>query len=141
MSDIRKTAHVALPIDAVFDLVETVEDYPKFLPWCVAATVLSRNDTEVSARITVGYGNLRFEVVTRNPMRRPVFMAIHLEKGPFPRFHGEWHLSRLGVDACKIEFALRYGFENPVIAALAGPVRADGRHPGRRFRSPHGPGS
>ena len=49
-------------------------------------------------------------------------MAIHLEKGPFPRFHGEWHLSRLGVDACKIEFALRYGFENPVIAALAGPV-------------------
>ncbi len=122
MNDIRKSADVAFPIDDVFDLVEAVEHYPEFLPWCAAATVLSRNDTEVSARITVGYGDLRFDFVTRNPMRRPEFMAIHLEKGPFRRFEGEWHLSRLGVDACKIEFALRYEFENLVIAALAGPV-------------------
>ncbi len=122
MNDILKSAHVAFPIADVFDLVEAVERYPEFLPWCAAATVLSRNDTEVSARITVGYGDLRFHFVTRNPMRRPEFMAIHLEEGPFRQFEGEWHLSRLGVDACKIEFALRYEFENPVIAALAGSV-------------------
>ncbi len=153
MNDIRKSAHVAFPIDDVFDLVEAVEEDPEFLPWCAVATVPSRNDTEVSARITVGHGNLHFDFVTRNPIRRPEFMAIHPEKGPFRCIEGDCHLSRLGVDACKIEFALRYELENPLIAALAGPVfrqmvdtlvdafvrRADQVHGGQAAAHPQAP--
>jgi ribosome-associated toxin RatA of RatAB toxin-antitoxin module len=49
-------------------------------------------------------------------------MAITLERGPFRRFDGDWHLTPLAPDACKIEFALRYDFDSQVLARLAGPV-------------------
>ena len=150
MSEIRKSARVAFPIEDVFDLIEAAEHYPEFLPWCATAKVLSRDDNEVSARIAVGYGGVQFDFVTRNPIRRPEFMAIHLEKGPFRQFEGEWRLSRLAGNTCEIKFALRYEFENAVMATLAGPVferiantlvdafvrRADQVYGGRTAREP-----
>ena len=106
----------------MFDLIEAAEHYPVFLPWCAAATVLARDESTVSARIAIDYHGARFQFVTRNPKRRPEFMAIHLEQGPFRHFEGEWRLARLAAAACKIEFCLRYEFQSAVTARLAGPV-------------------
>ena len=122
MNEIRKSALVAIPIERMFDLIEGAEHYPQFLPWCGGATILARDETVVRARITVDYHGARFDFVTRNPKRRPQFMAIHLEHGPFRHFEGEWRLARLTPAACKIEFCLRYEFESLVMATLAGPV-------------------
>jgi hypothetical protein len=48
-------------------------------------------------------------------------MSIRLERGPFRRFEGEWRLVPLGPAGCRIEFEMRYDFNN-AIARLAGPV-------------------
>ena len=120
--EVRKTALVPYPAEGIFDLIEAAEHYPAFLPWCAGATVLARDEDVVSARIVVDYHGVRFNFVTRNPKRRPEFMAVHLEQGPFRHFEGEWHLRQLAVDACKIEFCLRYEFRSAVMARLAGPV-------------------
>ena len=122
MNEVRKSALVAFPVEGMFDLIEAAENYPMFLPWCAAATVLTRDDSVVSARIAIDYHGARFNFVTRNPKRRPEFMAIHLEQGPFRHFAGEWRLARLAQDACKIEFSLGYEFQSTVMARLAGPV-------------------
>ena len=106
----------------MFDLIEAAEHYPAFLPWCAAATVLERDDRVVVADIHVNYRNIRLDFTTRNPKRRPDFMAITLERGPFRRFDGDWHLTPLATAACKIEFALRYDFATPILDRLAGPV-------------------
>ncbi len=122
MNEVRKTALVAFPAERMFDLIEAAEHYPAFLPWCAGATVLARDDDVVSARIDVDFHGVRFQFVTRNPKRRPEFMAIELEQGPFRQFGGEWHLVRLADEACKIEFFLHYEFDSALMAALAGPV-------------------
>ena len=122
MNEIRKSALVAYSAERIFDLIEAAEHYPEFLPWCAAATILMRDEETVSARITIDYHGVRFHFATRNPKRRPDFMAIHLEQGPFRHFQGEWHLMRLADDACRIEFALRYEFNNAVTSKLAGRV-------------------
>jgi len=106
----------------MFDLIEAAEHYPDFLPWCSEATVLKRDEDVVSARITVDYHGVRFHFVTRNPKRRPEFMAIRVEQGPFRHFEGEWQLAPLATAACKVEFFLRYEFQSAVMAKLAGPV-------------------
>ena len=106
----------------MFDLIEAAEHYPEFLPWCSEATVLSRDEDVVSARIKVDYHHVRFHIVTRNPKRRPEYMSIRAEQGAFRHFEGEWRLAPLGEAACKIEFFLRYEFQSAVMARLAGPV-------------------
>ena len=120
--DVRKTVLVGHSAERMFDLIESCEHYPDFLPWCSGATVVSRDDGTVVADITVNYHGVRFEFRTRNPKRRPTWMAIYLERGPFRRFEGVWDLTPLAADGCRIDFALHYDFESTAMAKLARPV-------------------
>ena len=49
-------------------------------------------------------------------------MAIRLEHGPFRRFDGEWNLTPLAADGCRIDFVLRYDFKRGITGKLAAPV-------------------
>ena len=120
--EVRRSALVAHSAVDMFDLIEGAEHYPAFLPWCAGATILSRDDALVRADIDVAWHGVSFRMTTRNPKRRPEWLAFQLERGPFRRFEGEWHLRALAPDACKVEFALRYelgGALMPLVAAAA----------------------
>jgi ribosome-associated toxin RatA of RatAB toxin-antitoxin module len=119
---VHRSALVTQPATLLFDLIEAAEDYPLFLPWCAGATIVCRDDDVVSADIKVRYAGLNFEFRTRNPKRRPEYMAIHLERGPFRYFEGEWKLRVLEPSACKVEFTVDYEFETPLLTRVAGPV-------------------
>jgi len=122
--EVRRSALIGYSAARMFDLIEAAEHYPAFLPWCARAVIVERDDAVVVARIGVDYHGARFEFTTRNPKRRPEWMAITLERGPFRRFEGEWNLSALAPAACRIEFALRYEFASAIVGTLAGPVFA-----------------
>jgi ribosome-associated toxin RatA of RatAB toxin-antitoxin module len=120
--EVRKSALVVHSAAQMFDLIEAAEHYADFLPWCTGATILERDETVVVARIAVKYRGVGFSFTTRNPKERPHWMAIRLENGPFREFEGEWRLSELAPDACKIEFALRYEFDHRLVGKIAAPV-------------------
>ena len=120
--EVHKSALVAQTAEHMFDLIEAAEHYPQFLPWCSAATILERTDDVVVARIAINYRGVKLDFVTRNPKRRPEWMAVDLEQGPIRRFAGDWQLRPLQDLGCKIEFRLRYEFANAVMARVAGPV-------------------
>ena len=117
--EVRRSALVAHPVEAMFDLIEHAERYPEFLPWCAGATILSRDDALVRADIDVAWHGVRFRMTTRNPKRRPEWLAFQLEHGPFRRFDGEWHLKALAPAACKVELSLRCEFGGPLVGRLA----------------------
>lgn len=121
---VQRTALVARPAAQLFDLIEAAEHYPAFLPWCESAHIVARDDEMVSADIRVRFHGLAFEMRTRNPKRRPTFMAIHLERGPFKRFLGEWKLTQLGTIGCKVDFSLDWEFDSALVSHAAGPVFA-----------------
>ena len=120
--EIRRSALIGRPAASTFDMIEAAEQYPEFLPWCADAVILARDASVVVARLTLNYHGLHFDLTTRNPKRRPHWMAIHLERGPFRRFEGEWRVVELAADACKIEFTLHYEFDNALVGKLAGRV-------------------
>jgi ribosome-associated toxin RatA of RatAB toxin-antitoxin module len=119
--EISRRLLVPYSAERMFDLIEAAEHYPRFMPWCAGATIVLRSAEVVVADIVVAHRGVRFEFRTRNPKRRPGAMSIRLERGPFRRFEGEWRLSPLGSDGCRIEFEMRYDF-NSTLARLAGPV-------------------
>ena len=120
--EVRRLLLVPHPAERMYDLIEGAEHYPTFLPWCAAATVLARTDEEVAARVTVEVRGVHFQFVTRNRKRRPTWMGLGLEEGPFRRFEGEWNLAPLGDAGCRIDFALRYDFESALMRRIAGAV-------------------
>jgi ribosome-associated toxin RatA of RatAB toxin-antitoxin module len=106
----------------MFDLIEAAEDYPAFVPWCAGATILARDDSVVVAIIRFSYHSVGFDFTTRNPKQRPHSMRVTQERGPFRRFEGDWRLTELAPDACRIEFALGYEFANPLLGRAASPI-------------------
>ena len=120
--EVRRTALVIHSAERMFDLIEAAEHYPVFLPWCASAQILQRDEQVVAARIEVAYLGARFGFTTRNPKRRPEWMAIGLEEGPFKRFDGSWQLRDLPPLGCRIEFVLRYDFSSTTMGRLASPV-------------------
>ena len=119
---IHRTALVAHPAAHVFDIIEAAEHYPAFLPWCAGATILERSDELVSARIEIAWRGVRFGFVTRNPKRRPEWMSITMQEGPFREFLGEWTLTPLASWGCRVEFSLSYEFDRGLVGTMAGPV-------------------
>jgi ribosome-associated toxin RatA of RatAB toxin-antitoxin module len=120
--DINKSILVPHPAERMFDLIDSAEGYPAFLPWCAGATILERDERVLRAIITIDWRGVRFSLTTRNPKRRPAWMAIHLEDGPFRRFDGEWMLRPLSDTGCRIDFRLGYDFDSAVMRRVARPV-------------------
>lgn len=122
MPAVRKSAIVAASPEALFRLVDAVEDYPQFLPWCRATEVLSRDEAHTHARIHVDYHGLRLQFATRNRKEPPAWMHLAFSEGPFDRFGGHWHFLPLGEEGCRAELTLDYAFSSRAAEAVAGPV-------------------
>ncbi len=120
--DVRKSALVGHSAETMFDVIEAAEHYPDFLPWCAGAVIIARDAAEVVADLVVDFHGIRFGFRTRNPKRRPEWMAIHLERGPFRHFDGVWQLTPLSTDGCRVDFALHYDFDSAPMSTLARPV-------------------
>jgi len=119
---VEKTLLVPYSAEVMFRLVDTVEDYPLFLPWCGGAEVLARDAVTTKARIDIHYRGIRQSLVTTNTKQECQFMTIELVSGPFQSLTGHWRFMPLAEQGCKIEFRLNYVFSNKVLEKLIGPV-------------------
>jgi ribosome-associated toxin RatA of RatAB toxin-antitoxin module len=120
----RVTKSVLVPFSAglMFELVDRVELYPQFLPWCGGAHVLALRDDGKTARIDIDYHGVKAHFTTDNANRPPEAIVVTLVDGPFRHLHGEWRFHTLAEEACKVEFELAYEFTTHVLEKVVGPV-------------------
>jgi ribosome-associated toxin RatA of RatAB toxin-antitoxin module len=122
MAVVHKSVLLGYSAEQMFALVERVEDYPKFLPWCGGVKVLERADDRLIATIAINYHGLKHSFTTENINNRPTSMKMTLVEGPFKHLDGLWTFKPLRDDACKIEFNLHYEFSSKILEQLIGPV-------------------
>lgn len=122
MAQVEKSVLVAHPPERMFELVDRVEDYPLFLPWCGGTTLQSRDAHSTVATIHIAYMGIRQSFTTENAKEAPRFMHIRLLDGPFSKLEGDWRFVPLGDDACKIELRLDYTFSSRMLEAVLAPV-------------------
>ena len=106
----------------MFDLVDRVERYPEFLPWCGGSHVIEEHPGGKTARIDIDYHHIKAHFTTDNVNRVPESIIVTLRHGPFRHLHGEWRFLPLSDDACKVEFELAYEFATHVLEMAVGPV-------------------
>lgn len=122
MAVVQKNVLVSYSAEQMFALVEKVEDYPLFLPWCGGVSVAERTDHHLKATLSINYHGIKQSFTTQNVNSPPRTMEMHLVDGPFKQLHGYWTFTALRSDACKIEFDLRYEFSSKILEHLIGPV-------------------
>ncbi len=106
----------------MYALVDDVESYPQFLPWCEGTSVVLREPGRTVATIRANYHGLRQEVTTENANRPGERIDITLVSGPFRTLRGHWQFTPIGARGCRIDFRLEYQFASRILDKVAGPV-------------------
>lgn len=115
---VNRSALVPYSVEEMYRLVADIEAYPRFLPWCSAATVHSRDDARVDASLEVSKAG--FHQSFRTSATLAPYEGIHLEliSGPFQDFEGGWRFTELGDEGSKVAFELRFEFANTLVNAM-----------------------
>jgi ribosome-associated toxin RatA of RatAB toxin-antitoxin module len=119
MKRIARSAIVEHSAERMFALVDDIESYPRFLPWCRSASVDERTPAWVRATLSVGMRGLNQAFSTRNELHPPEAMDMRLVKGPFRHFAASWRFKPLSAQACSVEFSLEYEMAGPLARMLA----------------------
>ena len=122
MVNVEKTVLVHHTAAQMFNLVDKVERYKEFLPWCGGVDLIERSDATTTATIFIDFHGLKQSFTTQNEKRFPGAMDMKLKDGPFKHFEGNWRFIPLSDEACKIEFKLAYEFSSPWLSQLISPV-------------------
>jgi ribosome-associated toxin RatA of RatAB toxin-antitoxin module len=122
MKRIVRSAIVECAADAFYALVEDVEAYPSFLPWCAAARVRERAPGRTVATLTLAAKGLRQSFTTENTNQPGRSIDMRLIEGPFRHFAAHWRFTALREHAAKVEFTLEYAFASRIVAGLLDPL-------------------
>lgn len=122
MAVVHKSVLLAYSAEQMFALVDDIEEYPKFLPWCGGAEVRKREGNKVVAALSINYHGIKQSFTTENTNRPPESIDVALVEGPFKHLNGTWSFKPLRADACKVEFDLHYEFSSRVLEQIIGPV-------------------
>jgi ribosome-associated toxin RatA of RatAB toxin-antitoxin module len=106
----------------MYALVEDVESYPRFLPWCGRAVVSAREPGRTVATLYIDFHGLKEQFTTENTLEPGESIRMKLVSGPFRSLEGSWRFTALAEDACKVELSLRYEFSSAVLQKVVGPV-------------------
>ena len=120
MPQVEKSVLIGHSAEQMFDLVEDIENYPQFLPWCARTEVGFRDETRTVATTYVNVHGARAHFTTENAKERPSLMRLKLVEGPFRHLEGSWHFKALGENACKVEFQISYEFANRLVDKVVG---------------------
>ena len=120
MRKVSRSALVPYSAGQMFALVEDVESYPDFLPWCKGSTLHSKDAEFVEASLELQRGAIKKSFRTRNSLEPGVAMGIALVGGPFRHMSGGWQFEQLGTDGSKVSLELEFEFENRLTDSLFG---------------------
>lgn len=120
MARVHRSAIVPYSAEQMFALVDDVESYPDFLPWCTAAEVHRENGAMVEASLELTKSGVSKRFTTRNRRARPVRIDMGLVDGPFSTLEGGWRFDPLGDNGCKVTLDLKFRFSNPVVGMVFG---------------------
>jgi ribosome-associated toxin RatA of RatAB toxin-antitoxin module len=122
MAVVHKTVFLGYSAEQMYSLVNDMDEYPNFLPWCGGVEVQHLDESRLLSTMGINYHGVKQSFTTENMNTPPTQIRMDLVKGPFKHLTGTWNFKSLREDACKIEFDLEYEFSSKMLEQIIGPV-------------------
>ena len=120
MTEIIKTTVVPYTPEEMYVLVNDIESYPIFLPWCTAAKILSQQEERLTATLSLALGKIKQSFTTENTMQDGYQIEMRLIEGPFKHLSGYWKFNLEDEQSCQIQLHMHFEFKNKVIKHTLG---------------------
>jgi ribosome-associated toxin RatA of RatAB toxin-antitoxin module len=119
---VERSALVTFTPAQMYALVNDVERYPEFLPWCASARVEKISPVEALAAVTAAKGPVHLQFTTRNSLKPDAEILMQLAEGPFSRLTGRWNFEAVGERGSRVLFRIDFEFKSRMMAAAFNPM-------------------
>jgi coenzyme Q-binding protein COQ10 len=115
----------------LFELVAAVDQYPKFLPWCLAARIRSTETLEgtpqkalMMADLVIGFRMIRERYMSRVTLQPPQRIDVKHVKGPFRYLNNHWIFEPVASSAKRpaggtmLTFHIEFEFRSMLLQSL-----------------------
>ncbi|RAP35134.1 ubiquinone-binding protein [Legionella quinlivanii] len=121
MTIVQKSRIVKFSCEQMYTLVNEVEHYAEFLPYCSQSIIHHRDADEVQATLLISAAGMNKSFTTRNRLQANKMIEIRLVDGPFSHLEGFWRFDEVD-EGCKISFDLEFEFAGRMFSMLLGPI-------------------
>lgn len=122
MTHVQRSALLPYSATQMFQLVNDVNSYPEFVPWCVQCVVHSENENEKQATMSFAKRGINAYVGTCNELETNKKITMRLQKGPFKHLVGTWDFHEIDEHSCKVELDMQFSFSNRLYEMTLGPI-------------------
>lgn len=122
MTVVRKSKITGYSCEQMYELVNAVEHYASFLPYCSESQVHYRDEDEVQATVVIEAAGISKSFTTRNRLQANKMIEIRLIDGPFSHLEGFWRFDEVDGGGCHISFDLEFEFAGRLFSMLLGPL-------------------
>lgn len=122
MHTLKRYAFVPYSARQMFELVNNIEDYPRFLPWCEGSEIIKRDEQEVVASLNISWKGFHKNFTTRNKLYPYEKTTINLVNGPLQRLDGTWTFQALDEQSSKVILDLEFEFTGHFVDKFFQPI-------------------
>ncbi|RCL45737.1 MAG: type II toxin-antitoxin system RatA family toxin [Candidatus Thioglobus sp.] len=115
MPTISRSALVPHSAAQMYAIVNDVEHYPEFVPWCSGSEFKMLADNQKQATLHFSRGTIKTAFTTRNTLTEGEIIAMQLLDGPFKQLHGAWTFTDIDDIGSRVELALQFELSNPML--------------------------
>ena len=108
--------------EQMYDLVADIERYPEFLPWCIGARILKRENNILYADLIIGWKVLRERFSSKVVLNPPHSVQFDYTNGPLKYLHGDWRFSPTPQGGTLVEFQVDFEFKSRALSLVMGGV-------------------
>jgi ribosome-associated toxin RatA of RatAB toxin-antitoxin module len=124
MREVRRHALVSHTAAQMYAIVDAIERYPEFVPWCRAARVSERTATTVVGTLEIHQAGLHVRLTTRNTVTPNRRIELAQVEGPLKRLDGGWTFTPIPEQGpeqgSRVALDVRFEFRNFALGALIG---------------------
>jgi len=124
MREVRRHALVPHTAAQMYAIVDAIERYPEFVPWCRAARVSQRTATTVVGTIEIHQAGIHTRLTTRNSVTPDRRIELTQLEGPLKRLEGGWSfwpIPESGPEqGSRVALDVRFEFRNFALGVVLG---------------------
>lgn len=122
MHSMDETRVMPYDADLIHSIIMDIENYPKFLPWCSSATILSQKEEYISAKLTIAFKSFSESYVSKVSSRK-IDGGYEVEavaiSGPFKHLKNIWQVKSLN-NCSEVKFSIDFEFKSMILDMVIG---------------------
>lgn len=115
MGSISRSALVPYTAAQMYELVNDIDRYPEFVPWCSRSTSALVAEDQKQATLYFARGKIKTSFTTKNTLQCGKCIGMQLVDGPFKHLHGDWKFTDIEDHGSRVQLELEFELSNRLL--------------------------